>query len=224
VRGKIMSHCKDCSKKLGGNGAVRCWSCENIRRWKDKTYKERTSKSISRTVKQQYINGRKPGNYIDGRTLKKYYCKRCGCLIDMITGVYGTQQCVKCAHSRPIHTKESKAILKIKFTGKNNPMYGKTIVPKYKEQYYKGVWMRSSWEVQYAKYLDAKNIEWKYEFKTFDLDTTTYTPDFYLPKFNKFIEVKGWMSPTFKNKFKRFTEKFPHINLKIVNEQNFIFQ
>lgn len=51
--------------------------------------------------------------------------------------------------------------------------------------------MRSSWEVETAEYLTSKNIDWYYESEWLDLGYTKYLPDFYLPKLNLFIEVKG---------------------------------
>jgi len=56
--------------------------------------------------------------------------------------------------------------------------------------------LRSKLEGKYAKYLDDNNIDWFYEYKAFpykgkDGRRRTYTPDFYLPNEDKFIEVKG---------------------------------
>ena len=51
--------------------------------------------------------------------------------------------------------------------------------------------MRSSWEVKTADYLTRKNINWLYESEWLDLGCTKYLPDFYLPEYNLYIEVKG---------------------------------
>lgn len=56
--------------------------------------------------------------------------------------------------------------------------------------------LRSKLEGKYAKYLDDNNIDWFYEYKAFpykgkDGRRRTYTPDFYLPSEDKFIEIKG---------------------------------
>lgn len=56
--------------------------------------------------------------------------------------------------------------------------------------------LRSKLEFRYAKYLDDNNIDWFYEYMAFpykgkDGRRRTYTPDFYLPSEDKFIEVKG---------------------------------
>jgi hypothetical protein len=52
--------------------------------------------------------------------------------------------------------------------------------------------MRSGYEVMYAIILENNKTEWQYEPKCFKLqDGMRYTPDFYLPKTNEWIEVKG---------------------------------
>lgn len=64
------------------------------------------------------------------------------------------------------------------------------------------VWMRSGWEVKVADYLTEKNIDWYYEHEWLSItDDLNYLPDFYLPGFNCFIEVKG-------RKKKKDMEKF----------------
>lgn len=83
-------------------------------------------------------------------------------------------------------------------------------------------WMRSSWEVKFAIYLDENNIRWDYENKAFDLiideKEVSYTPDFYLIDDDKFIEVKGYWREDAKVKFKTFKETYPDINIKIYDK------
>jgi len=65
-----------------------------------------------------------------------------------------------------------------------------------KRALYNNTWFRSGWEAKYAEYLDTWNIKWEYEKYTFLLEIdgkkTSYIPDFYLPEFNFYHEVKGW--------------------------------
>jgi len=85
------------------------------------------------------------------------------------------------------------------------------------------VWMNSQWEIKYALYLEQNDIDYYYEFYVFEMNIgydTTYRPDFYLPKTNKFIEIKGrdnyskWEDCNGKlksNKFKKeFCEEFEY--------------
>ena len=58
---------------------------------------------------------------------------------------------------------------------------------------YKNIWMRSTWEISFAKWCDKNKILWEYEKKSFNLGKNcTYTPDFYLFNYDKYIEVKGY--------------------------------
>jgi len=89
------------------------------------------------------------------------------------------------------HSKEAKEKIRITHLGDKNGMFGKS--PCWKKIKYNNIWMRSTWEVAYAKYLDKNKIKWLYELKTFDLGEYSYTPDFYLPKTDEYIEIKGYM-------------------------------
>lgn len=67
---------------------------------------------------------------------------------------------------------------------------------RWKGQYYKDSWMDSSWEVEFAKRLDQLNIVWTRHVETFSYVHSSgmqrrYFPDFFLPDFNLFIEIKG---------------------------------
>jgi hypothetical protein len=103
-------------------------------------------------------------------------------------------------------------------TGKNNPNFGK-LAAHSKGSYYKNIWMRSSYEILFVNWLDNNNIKWEYEPKTFDLGNTTYTPDFYLPEFNIYIEVKGWWRPDAKIKFDLFNQLYVGYRIKIVDKK-----
>ena len=64
--------------------------------------------------------------------------------------------------------------------------------------YYKDVRMRSSYEVKFASLMDIFGIGWEYEKYRFIYKDTNfksiYTPDFWLPKYEIYIEVKGYFS------------------------------
>ncbi len=55
---------------------------------------------------------------------------------------------------------------------------------------YKSIWMRSGVEARTAKLCDAVGLKWVYPVKRFNLGITTYQPDFYLPEFDIYLEVK----------------------------------
>jgi len=87
---------------------------------------------------------------------------------------------------------------------------------------YRGIAMRSKWEVSYAMWLD-RLVErgfiryWRYERVKFTLGTrSTYTPDFMVvfdePYLNNiaFIEVKGFRRPTGMTKFRVAAQENPY--------------
>lgn len=53
-----------------------------------------------------------------------------------------------------------------------------------------GVVFRSKLEARWAKFFDLKRMLWVYEPESIQLPTRPYTPDFYLPDFNTYVEVK----------------------------------
>lgn len=72
---------------------------------------------------------------------------------------------------------------------------------KTRTQQYKGINMMGNWEVEFAKLLDKRNILWKYTEDKFDYlfnnSLHKYNPDFYLPEYDLYIEIKGY--PTLKD-------------------------
>jgi predicted nuclease of restriction endonuclease-like RecB superfamily len=78
--------------------------------------------------------------------------------------------------------------------------------------------MRSSWELNFAKWCDLSGIEWVYESKTFELGNTTYTPDFYLPEFDLWIEIKGYWRDDARIKFKKFKRLYKTINIEVFDK------
>jgi len=62
------------------------------------------------------------------------------------------------------------------------------------ETAYNGYRFRSRLEARWAVFFDALGVEYQYEPEGYDLgEAGYYLPDFYLPKFNAFIEIKGQM-------------------------------
>lgn len=70
------------------------------------------------------------------------------------------------------------------------------------------VTMRSGWEVKTADYLTRLGYIWLYEPKAFKLSkTTSYTPDFYIPSDDVYIEVKGRLCEKSLEKINLFRNK-----------------
>jgi hypothetical protein len=69
--------------------------------------------------------------------------------------------------------------------------------------------MRSSWEVTVAGYLTKQGTQWLYEPETFSLPGCTYTPDFFIPEWGCYWEVKGWPKEKDTRKIQLFRSQFP---------------
>lgn len=68
---------------------------------------------------------------------------------------------------------------------------------------------KSTWEVEFSRFLIKNKIEFLYEPFAFNVfKNSYYIPDFYLPKSGIFIEVKGKWETQAKNKFLSFINVF----------------
>ena len=87
-------------------------------------------------------------------------------------------------------------------------------------------------ERQFASLLDFYGIEWEYEPRSFDLETDAdgkvtkrFTPDFYLPVYDLFIEITTLNQKlvTKKNgKVRRLRELYPEIHCKIFYQRDYL--
>ena len=141
----------------------------------------------------------KNANYKHGKTFDNH-CIDCNALL----GNYRSQRCKSCSRKGKLHWSYGKI-----------PNHGKRIE-------YKNILFRSSYEVKYAQYLDQHNIKWLYEPKAFDLDSTTYTPDFYLPETDTYIEIKGFWRRDAKEKIILFNKIYFDTKLIILEKQELI--
>jgi len=98
-------------------------------------------------------------------------------------------------------SKEAKLNLskKMKEIVRDNPdSYSKNnVCGRVKLIEYKGAKLHGNWELLVAKYFDENNIIWdRNDVKTFSYmwnnKEHTYFPDFYLPEYDKYVEVKGY--------------------------------
>jgi len=87
-------------------------------------------------------------------------------------------------------------------------------------------------ERQFAKLLEFYDIEWRYEPTSFDIDfdkegrvLQRFTPDFYLPEFDLYIEITTLNQKlvTKKNgKVRRLRERYPEVTCKIFYQRDYL--
>ena len=86
---------------------------------------------------------------------------------------------------------------------------------------YKGIDLHGSWELKYAKWLDYNGIKWircKESFQyEFDNKVRQYTPDFYLPDTDEYIEIKGYKTDKDTAKWNQFPR---HKKLKVLLQED----
>jgi hypothetical protein len=77
---------------------------------------------------------------------------------------------------------------------------------------------RSRFERRFAKDLNERGVEFEYEDHKFSYQPKIkkYTPDFYLPEFDLFIETKGFFTAADRIKHILIKEQHPDLNLKFV--------
>jgi hypothetical protein len=74
-------------------------------------------------------------------------------------------------------------------------------------------WYRSQPEIDVQRRLDELSVRSQYEPRNFRLsDDLIYRPDFYLPEYDVWIEVKGWMDDEAEQKIVRFGMSY-HLEL-----------
>jgi len=87
-------------------------------------------------------------------------------------------------------------------------------------------------ERQFAKLLDFYNIAWDYEPRTFTLEwdrdgrpAQAFTPDFYLPAYDLYIEITTLNQNlvTKKNrKSRRLREKYPDVSIRVLYQRDYL--
>lgn len=107
----------------------------------------------------------------------------------------------------------------------NGNMSATTMYSKAKRGWREGggwrVFFRSRMEANYARYLDFLGVAWQYEPRTFWFEgikrgVVSYTPDFYLPAEDKYVELKGWMDARSATKIRRMGKYHPEVVLEVI--------
>ena len=81
--------------------------------------------------------------------------------------------------------------------------------------------MRSSYELAYANWLDAKEIQWKYEPRFILSDGRAFSPDFQLSN-GDIIEIKGYWTEVGRTKWDLFCVEYPLVNKKVLMKSDLI--
>ena len=95
-----------------------------------------------------------------------------------------------------------------------------------------GIGFAHASERQFARLLEFYGIEWQYEPTSFDIDfdaegtvLARFTPDFYLPAYDLYIEITTLNQKlvTKKNrKVRRLRERYPEVKCKIFYQRDYL--
>lgn len=77
---------------------------------------------------------------------------------------------------------------------------------------YGDIQFKSRLEARWAVFMDALGVEWKYEYEGFQLPSGWYLPDFYLPKWNAWLEIKPY--PLEQDDFRRCRQLLTELSLE----------
>jgi hypothetical protein len=79
---------------------------------------------------------------------------------------------------------------------------------------------KSTWERAYAEHLDARNVDWDYEVRSFSLPKCRcYTPDFFIYEGGELfevVEVHGWLDQRTKDRITEFVQTYPGTKFRLM--------
>lgn len=179
--------CSICGKPIGGR-AKYCFSCARKIKPNNEVVCKSCGKKLSHHAKFKYC-------FVCRRKLKigkdKCTCLMCGknffvskYKLNTGRGKYCSSACYRKYRAENIHI----------FARHRFPFLDGTNV----------IMMRSSWEVATATFLTANKIKFIYEPTAIKTNYGYYTPDFFIPTKNKYIEVKGYISDKAAKKMEAF--------------------
>ena len=214
-----------CSWKYGGHPSrhtstkLNCLFCNQL--FESTTHKNSRkccSLVCARKFSQSFVNTENTS-----KALKLYYKNN---PIEKHT-TFEDRKCLVCAGLfnieiwKPKKTCSNKCYRKLmRINAITNPNCGGET--NYKKIKYKDIWMDSTWEVEVAKLMDEKNIIWERSRKNHmfwwtDKDgiKRRYYPDFYLPKYNIYLDPK--------NKYKIKLDEYKMNQVIIENNVNLVW-
>lgn len=193
-------NCKECEKEFSvsyrkedswkGNKKFCSQSCAATYSNKKRgSRSEETRQKISQTLKERDIGGRGRSHK---KSLKKYKKDPSKCQICEKALPYEERTNKTCSENCKKELLRKKAIRNPKCGGSTGRSNGEWYYNKNEGE---EVWLDSSWEVKFAKYLDEENIEWVRPsyFEWIDKDEVKrrYFPDFYLKQRDLYIDIKN---------------------------------
>jgi hypothetical protein len=86
----------------------------------------------------------------------------------------------------------------------------------------KNIYFYSRWEANIARLYNYKKVPWVYAPDTFDIGEQNYTPDFYLPEEDKYVEVKNFWGKYSKDRHEKFKKSYPDTKLEVILKKEYL--
>lgn len=83
----------------------------------------------------------------------------------------------------------------------------------------KDIKVQGKWEYNVAQWLNTQNIKWDRKTLIYD-NHRRYTPDFYLIELDEYLEVKGWLKESDKEKMNKIIKE-KNIKIKILYKEDY---
>lgn len=80
----------------------------------------------------------------------------------------------------------------------------------------------SRWEANFARILNLLGIPWLYQCRTFNIGAHMYTPDFYLPDSDTWIEIKNFLSDYSRDRDRNFRKMYPELELMLILKDDYL--
>lgn len=84
------------------------------------------------------------------------------------------------------------------------------------------IYFFSRWEANFARLMNFLKIKWVHQPKTFQLTSQKYTPDFYLPEYDAYVEIKNFLSDYSKNRDLEFRTLYPALKLILILKKDYL--
>lgn len=166
---------------------------------------------ISSKLKEKYKKGESWGNN-KFRRENRNKCKNCNIIFTIPEIKNGRSSKRKTCSDECKRELTSKNISKA-VKGKTGGYRSKSGTGKKFGGIYKNIWFDSQWEIKAAKKMDEEGILWQREgvlpidYKDKLGKSRKYYPDFYIPEFSCYLEVKGYLTEESHFKLSRAIEK-----------------
>ncbi len=219
----IYRECSDCGVQIDSeqnNKPTRCYRCSA--RFHSNPSKPGVGEKISASTRTAFAEGRK-SSWNEGLTAEtSSKLAETGRKIGEANAGVSLVEKVGAARAAELTEFHSR-----RMSGRGNHMFGRK--PPHAKGGYRediGHYVRSSWEADYARVLKLLEEDYEYEKYSFELvladgREVTYTPDFYLPSRDLFVEIKGFMRYDDQLKIDAFELAHPDKHLEVISKTKF---